>query len=253
MLAAAAYRAPGLGAALPKRELILEPASRLDAFSGYPIRTRLPGGAVGRQPVHRRSVHPGPLVLGAALLNSLAPTEDRDRTVSRRSEPSSRTALNGEQPYPWDLLQPQDAMRADIEVPNLAVDVDSWARSACYPRSTFYPLSDGRSTPGRRITRTEFPPCSTCLSRSRARLCSCTRTPVADRRERTYRAPPLHFGRRPPQSNYPPGTVPRPDDGNGVRSPIRRGRYSKGGSARAGARVSMPPAYPLRDGPANNA
>jgi hypothetical protein len=30
-------------------------------------------------------------------------------TVSRRSEPSSRTALMGEQPNPWDLLQPQDA------------------------------------------------------------------------------------------------------------------------------------------------
>ena len=84
--------------------------SILDAFSGYPRRTRLPGHAVGRQPVHRRSVHPGPLVLGAASLDSPAPTEDRDRTVSRRSEPSSRTALNGEQPYPWDLLQPQDAM-----------------------------------------------------------------------------------------------------------------------------------------------
>ena len=91
-------------------DLILKMVSRLDAFSGYPCRTRLGGGAVGRRPRHRRSVHPGPLVLGADLLNSLAPAEDRDRTVSRRSEPSSRTALNGEQPYPWDLLQPQDAM-----------------------------------------------------------------------------------------------------------------------------------------------
>ena len=88
----------------------METASRLDAFSGYPFRTWLPGGALGVQPAHQRSVHPGPLVLGADLLNPLAPAEDRDRTVSRRSEPSSRTALNGEQPYPWDLLQPQDAM-----------------------------------------------------------------------------------------------------------------------------------------------
>ncbi|KMS94501.1 hypothetical protein BVRB_020780, partial [Beta vulgaris subsp. vulgaris] len=53
---------------------------------------------------------PGPLVLGSALLNIPTPTADRDRTVSRRSEPSSRTTLNGEQPYPWDLLQPQDVM-----------------------------------------------------------------------------------------------------------------------------------------------
>ena len=62
------------------------------------------------QLVHQRFVHPGPLVLRTALLNILTPTVDRDRTVSRRSEPSSRTALMGEQPNPWDLLQPQDAM-----------------------------------------------------------------------------------------------------------------------------------------------
>ncbi len=62
------------------------------------------------QQVHQWSVHPGPLVLGAAPLKSPTPTADRDRTVSRRSKPSSRTSLNGEQPYPWDLLQPQDKM-----------------------------------------------------------------------------------------------------------------------------------------------
>jgi hypothetical protein len=62
------------------------------------------------QPAHQRSVHSGPLVLGTAPLKSPTPTADRDRTVSRRSEPSSRTALMGEQPNPWDRLQPQDAM-----------------------------------------------------------------------------------------------------------------------------------------------
>ena len=41
--------------------------------------------------------------------NLRTPTTDRDRPVSRRSEPSSRAALMGEQPNPWDLLQPQDA------------------------------------------------------------------------------------------------------------------------------------------------
>ena len=69
-----------------------------------------PAMPLARQQVHQRYVHPGPLVLGAAPLNSPTPTADRDRTVSRRSEPSSRTSLNGEQPYPWDLLQPQDEM-----------------------------------------------------------------------------------------------------------------------------------------------
>ena len=62
------------------------------------------------QPVHQWYVHPGPLVLGATPLKYPTPTADRDRTVSRRSKPSSRTSLNGEQPYPWDLLQPQDEM-----------------------------------------------------------------------------------------------------------------------------------------------
>ena len=76
------------------------------------IRSRrsYPAMLLAEQPDHQRSVHPGPLVLRADLLRSPAPAADRDRTVSRRSEPSSRTALNGEQPYPWDLLQPQDAM-----------------------------------------------------------------------------------------------------------------------------------------------
>jgi len=61
-------------------------------------------------PVHQRSVRPGPLVLGTTPLNSPTPIPDMDRTVSRRSEPSSRTALMGEQPNPWDVLPPQDAM-----------------------------------------------------------------------------------------------------------------------------------------------
>ena len=63
-----------------------------------------------RQQLHQRSVHSGPLVLGTAPLKFPTPTADRDQTVSRRSKPSSRTALIGEQPNPWDLLQPQDAM-----------------------------------------------------------------------------------------------------------------------------------------------
>ena len=69
-----------------------------------------PAMRLASQPVHQRYVHPGPLVLGTAPLKIRTPTADRDRTVSRRSKPSSRTALIGEQPNPWDLLQPQDAM-----------------------------------------------------------------------------------------------------------------------------------------------
>jgi hypothetical protein len=65
---------------------------------------------LARQLEHQRFVHPGPLVLRTGLFNFPTPTEDEDQTVSRRSEPSSRTTLIGEQPNPWDLLQPQDVM-----------------------------------------------------------------------------------------------------------------------------------------------
>ena len=59
---------------------------------------------------HHWYVQLGPLVLKSTLLNFPTPAADRDRTVSRRSEPSSRTTLIGEQPNPWDILQPQDVM-----------------------------------------------------------------------------------------------------------------------------------------------
>ena len=64
--------------------------------------------AYGKQLEHQRHTHSGPLVLGTTPLKYPAPTTDKDRTVLRRSEPRSRTALTGEQPDPWDLLQPQD-------------------------------------------------------------------------------------------------------------------------------------------------
>src|SRR6187200_1220082 len=76
--------------------------------------------------------------------------------------------------------------RADIEVPNDAVDMDSWASSACYPRSTFYPLSDGPSTRDHRITKADFRLCSTRQSRSQAGLCLCTRQLISDQLEPTF-------------------------------------------------------------------
>ena len=63
---------------------------------------------LAEQQIHQRLVQLGPLVLESDPLKFLTPTVDRDRTVSRRSEPSSRATLMGEQPNPWDLLQPQD-------------------------------------------------------------------------------------------------------------------------------------------------
>ena len=80
------------------------PSAVISSAHSYPTMRLAP------QSVHQRCVHPGPLVLGTGPLKSQTPMADRGRTVSRRSEPSSRTTLNGEQPYPWDLLQPQDVM-----------------------------------------------------------------------------------------------------------------------------------------------
>ena len=80
----------------------------LSAF--IPARRSYPAVPLAGQLAHQRSVHPSPLVLGTNPLKYPTPTADRDRPGSRRSEPSSRTALIGEQPNPWDLLQPQDAM-----------------------------------------------------------------------------------------------------------------------------------------------
>ena len=67
-----------------------------------------PAVLLAKQPAYQRYVQHGPLVLESVPLKYPAPTTDRDRTVSRRSEPSSRATLMGEQPNPWDLLQPQD-------------------------------------------------------------------------------------------------------------------------------------------------
>src|SRR5512134_2948430 len=95
--------------------------------------------------------------------------------------------------------------RADIEVPNPAVDVNSWAGSACYPRGSFYPISYGRSTPGRRITKADFRLCAACLPCSQAPLCLCTRPRVAIPREGTIAR--LRYclgGVRPRQTTHQP-------------------------------------------------
>src|ERR687884_632983 len=134
-----------------------------------------PAMPLARQLVHQRCVHPGPLVLRTDPLTSPTPTADRDQTVSRRFEPSSRTALIGEQPNPWDLLQPQDAM------------------------------SDGPSIQNHRITMTWFPTCSTRRSRSQAPLCHCTRRLVSNQAEGTIAR--LRYslgGDRPSQTTHQP-------------------------------------------------
>ena len=164
------------------------------------------------QPVHQWYVHPGPLVLGATPLNSSTPMADRDRTVSRRSEPSSRTTLIGEQPNPWDLLQPQDVM--------------SRHRGAKHPRrcellggisllSPAYLLSVER-WPFHSEPPDHYDRLSTLLDLSvsqSGRLMPLHSTIDFWPIWAYLRTPPLLFGRRPPQSNYPPYSVLQPDDG----------------------------------------
>ena len=71
-------------------------------------------------------------------------------------------------------------------MPNLPVDVNSWGRSACYPRGSFYPLSDGPSIRYRRITKPDFRPCSTCRSRSQAPFCLYTLRMISNHSEGTF-------------------------------------------------------------------
>ena len=173
-----------------------------------------PAMLLAQQPVHQRYVHPGPLVLGATPLKSRTPTADRDRTVSRRSKPSSRTALIGEQPNPWDLLQPQDAMsrhrgakpprrcgllgEISLLSPAYLLSVERWPFHAG-PPDHYDRLSSLLD----------------CQSRSQAAYAIALDELISDQPEPHHRAPPLLFRRRPPQSNYPPCRVPDPDYGRG--------------------------------------
>ena len=204
--------------------LISGRASRLDAFSGYPFRTWLPGVLpLARQPVHQRSVHLGPLVLKAGPLSHPSNAADRDRTVSRRSEPSSRTAL----------------------------DVNSWARSACYPRSTFYPLSDGASTRYRQITKTHFRACSECPPCSQAALCLCACRTIPNRPKATFARLRYHLGGDRP-SQTPRLALSRCRITAPVRKLDSEGWYFTVGSAHPDGHASLPPTYPTHPGPASS-
>ena len=181
---------------------------------------------LAKQPEHQGYVHSGPLVLGAAPLKFPTPTADRDRTVSRRSKPSSRTTLNGEQPYPWDRLQPQDVM--------------SRHRGAKPPRryellgeisllSPAYLLSVER-WPFHSEPPDHFVLLSHLLDPSVSQ--SSSLMPMHYQYDvRPYlanlRTPPLLFGRRPPQSNCLPCMVPDPDKG-----PRLEPQYNQAGISR---------------------
>ena len=185
-----------------------------------------PAMLLAKQQVHQRYVHSGPLVLGAAPVKFPTPTADRDQTVSRRFKPSSRTSLNGEQPYPWDRLQPQDEMsrhrgakhRRRYELlggisllsPEYLLSVERWPFHTEPPDhydllSHLLDLSVSQlSTLLPLHFRHDVRPCQAYL-----------------------RTPPLHFGRRPPQSNCLPCTVPDPDNGPRLEPQINQGGISR--------------------------
>ena len=121
-------------------------------------------------------------------------------------------------------------------MPNTAVDVNSWAVSACYPRSTFYLMSDNPSIRDYRITKTNFRSCSTYGSRSQAHFYLYALRLIADQAECTYCTPPLLFGRRPPQSNCPTETVHVQDSLHVLET-----KQAQGGISRMAQRKLAPP------------
>src|ERR1700752_3874338 len=141
--------------------------------------------------------------------------------------------------------------RADIEVPNGAVDVNSWAPSACYPRGSFYPLSDTPSTRRYQITKPDFRLCSTCRSRSQAPLCLCTLRLVSIQPEGTFgRLRYTLGGDRPSQTARL--TLFRARITVAVRNEVQQGWYFKVGSTEASAPASKPPTYPTQAEPQSN-
>ncbi len=112
-------------------------------------------------------------------------------------------------------------------MPNTPVDVNSWGVSACYPRSTFYPLSDGPSIRNRRITKTDFRPCSTCMSRSQAPLCLCALWLISKQPEGTVaRLRYILGGDRPSQTTRLTMSL------DPVQGPRLETQYDKGGISR---------------------
>ena len=125
-------------------------------------------------------------------------------------------------------------------MPNLPVDMDSWGRSACYPRRTFYSLSDGPSMQNHRITKPYFRTCSTCRSRSQALFCLCTLRLVSNQPEGTFAR--LRYslgGDRPSQTTHHAGS----------RSPLQGTRLDireqKGGISRAAPHRLAPALHSL--------
>ena len=211
-----------------------------------------PAMRLASQPVHQRCVHSGPLVLGAAPVKSPTPTADRDQTVSRRFKPSSRTTLNGEQPYPWDRLQPQDVMSRhrgaklprryellggiSLLSPAYLLSVERWPFHT-EPPDHFVLLShlldmsvSQSSTLMPMHSRARFPTVLSVPSSSSVTLWEET-APV--------KLPAMH--------------CPRPRSGAQVRTANKPGWYFNVGSTAPSGTASKPPSYPTQIGSQSHA
>ncbi len=125
--------------------------------------------------------------------------------------------------------------------------MNSWAVSACYPRSTFYPLSDGPSIQNHRITMTCFRTCSRRHARSQAGLCHCTNLLMSDQISQPSCSSVTLWG-RPPQSNYPPDTVRNPDHGSTLEHQPLKGGISRMAPRRLASTLqSLPPILHIKD------
>src|SRR6218665_2674619 len=126
--------------------------------------------------------------------------------------------------------------------------MSSWGRSACYPRSTFYPLSDGPSIQNHRITIPMFPSCSTCRSCSQALFCYCTQRTVTKRTERTFGSLRYTFG-----GDHPSQTTHQAMSLFEVRNQISKGWYFNVDSPMPGDTSSQSPTYPTHRISSHNA
>ena len=200
-----------------------------------------PALLLAEQLAHQRYVHLGPLVLKTNPFKYPTPTADRDRTVSRRSKPSSRTTLIGEQPNPWDLLQPQDVMSRHR---------GAKLRRRCELLGGISLLSPEYLLSVERWPFHTEPPDHYDLLSYLLDLWvsqSSTLLPLHYQHDfRPYlaylRTPPLPFRRRPPQSNCPPCTVPEQAYCPGLEPQTNQGGISRTPPPRLASRFHrLPP------------
>ncbi len=204
-----------------------------------------PAVPLAGQLVHQRSVLQSPLVLKKYHLKYRTATADRDRPGSRRSEPSSRATLIGEQPNPWDRLQPQDVTSRHRGAKPLRRYGRSGAISLLSPE---YLLS-GERRPFHMESPDHYALVSHLLDLSVSQLSRLIALPLqhdCQPCQACLWAPPLPFRRRPPQSNCPPDIVPHPDSRTTVRRLNTPGWYFKDGSTPTSVGVSVPPTYPTQ-------